>query len=97
MEPFPFENFQPNPLFISKIFVIHDGCKSFEECPTADDERIYGELCDGDSDEEDEADDSDDFSDNEKNEAKQELNDLKDSDQDDAKPIDDEDNDNEDS
>lgn len=73
----------------SKIFVIHDGCKSFDECPTADDERIYGELCEGESDEdEDEGSDSDDFSD--MDDAKQELNDLKDSDQeeqDDAKPL----------
>jgi cell division control protein 45 len=76
----------------SKIFVIHDGCKSFDECPTTDDDRIYGELCEGDSEEEDEgSDDSDDFSDVE--DAKKELDDLKDSDegeQDDAKPIEDE-------
>jgi cell division control protein 45 len=75
----------------SKIFVIHDGCKSFEECPTADDDRMYGELCEGESEEEENS-DSDDFSDRE--DAKKELNDLKDSDeeQDDAKPIEDEDN-----
>lgn len=81
----------------SKIFVIHDGCKSFEECPTADDDRIYAELCDGESEEEDEGSDSDDFSDVE--DAKKELDDLKDSDegeQDDAKPIQDEDEDSQD-
>ena len=27
-----------------KIFVLHDGCKSFEECPTAEDESIYYQL-----------------------------------------------------
>jgi cell division control protein 45 len=75
----------------SKIFVIHDGCKSFEECPTGEDDRIYGELCENSESEEDENSDSDDFSDVE--DAKKELNDLKDSDeeQDDAKPIEDED------
>jgi cell division control protein 45 len=80
----------------SKIFVIHDGCKSFEECPTNDDDRIYGELCEGESEEEDEGSDSDDFSDVE--DAKKELNDLKDSDeeQDDAKPIEDENEDSQD-
>jgi cell division control protein 45 len=61
----------------SKIFVIHDGCKSFDECPTADDDRVWNELCE-DSDEDDEASDSeDDFSDVE--DAKKELDDLKDS------------------
>jgi len=28
-----------------KIIVIDDGCKSFEECPTLEDEHIYEELC----------------------------------------------------
>lgn len=27
-----------------KIFVVHDGCKSFDECPTAEDDRIYHEI-----------------------------------------------------
>ena len=28
----------------SKIVVIHDGCKSFDECPTAEDNRVYQEI-----------------------------------------------------
>jgi hypothetical protein len=23
------------------VFVIHDGCKSFDECPTKEDARVY--------------------------------------------------------
>ena len=63
----------------SKVFVIHDGCKSFEECPSLEEDRMYEELCEGESEEEDEGSDSDDFSDVE--DAKKELNDLKDSDE----------------
>ena len=37
--------------------MIHDGCKSFDECPTAEDDRIYTQLAeerkDLDSDSED--------------------------------------------
>lgn len=43
----------------SKIFVIHDGCKSFDECPTAEEDRIYQQILDAedpDASEEDEYD-----------------------------------------
>lgn len=51
-----------------KIFVVDDGCKSFVECPTEDDVRIFQELqqqseeSDEDEDEDNEA-DSDEISD----------------------------------
>jgi hypothetical protein len=35
----------------NKIFVIEDGCPSFKECPTAEDDRIYQELCQFEDDE----------------------------------------------
>ena len=28
----------------NKVFVIHDGCRSFDECPTKEDDRMYEEL-----------------------------------------------------
>ena len=40
-----------------KIYVIHDGCKSFSECPTEEDARILNDLQGDDS--EDDDDDSD--------------------------------------
>ena len=35
-----------------KIVVIHDGCKSFDECPSFDEQRMLEEMGDSDSDEE---------------------------------------------
>lgn len=71
-----------------KIFVIDDGCKSFIECPTEDDVRIFDELQgQSESDEDSNDDDSEvesehNISDENLNDAneeiKQELNDLKD-------------------
>lgn len=59
-----------------KILIIHDGCKSFEECPTAEDDRIYHEIVQNE-----ESQDSDDYdseeNDSDEEEAAQELEELK--------------------
>lgn len=73
-----------------KIFIIDDGCKSFVECPSEDDVRIFQEL-QGQSDSDNESNDDDLNSEEESEksseqeevndaneEIKQELNDLKD-------------------
>lgn len=57
-----------------KIFVIEDGCKSFKDCPTAEDDRILTELGDQTDEEDDEFEDSDEFSD--MDDAKKEADDL---------------------
>lgn len=61
----------------SKIIVIHDGCKSFDECPTAEDDRVYQQILEAES-EGDESDISDDYGaeHSDEEEAKQELEDL---------------------
>lgn len=58
---------------LQRICVIHDGCKSFNECPTEDDVKFVQELNDDDSEEEY-------GSDFDSEEVKEELEDLKDSD-----------------
>jgi hypothetical protein len=60
-----------------KVFVIEDGCKSFKECPSAEDDRILTELGDFSDDDEDEFVDSDEFSD--MDDARDEAEELKDS------------------
>lgn len=55
---------------------MHDGCKSFDECPTLEEARMYNEI-ESDSEEQD----SDEYNSEEENdgdEARQELADLKD-------------------
>ena len=56
---------------------MHDGCKSFDECPTAEDETIYYQL----REELNSDDDSDEYGSEISNltEARQELEELKDS------------------
>ena len=64
----------------SKIIVIHDGCKSFDECPTAEDDRVYRQILEEDDDSQaDDSDASDDYGAeySDKEEAKQELEELK--------------------
>lgn len=45
---------------LSKIFVLDDGCRSFLECPTEDDLRIYQELHEAQSDSENNDEESED-------------------------------------
>jgi CDC45-like protein len=59
---------------LRKVYIMHDGCKSFDKYPTYEDFQLLEELAgDEDSDEEDEFDD-----DSEREEAKEELEDLMD-------------------
>lgn len=30
----------------NRVFVIHDGCKSFDECPTTEEDRVYQQILD---------------------------------------------------
>ncbi len=62
---------------LNKILIIHDGCKSFEKCPNADDARIYDEILTNQDEEDLEDDFESDFNSDEE-EAKQELEELKD-------------------
>jgi hypothetical protein len=55
--------------------VLHDGCKSFEECPTKEDEAIYYQLKEDIGSDEESDEYGSDFSD--MSEAKQELEELK--------------------
>lgn len=57
-----------------KIYVIHDGCESFDKYPTHEDFQFLQEMEGEEDDDEDDFDDDD----SEKEEAKEELNDLKD-------------------
>lgn len=66
----------------SKIFVIHDGCRSFDECPTKEDDRVYHELIDNQGSDEDSDEYGSEYSDLQ--EAKDELEELKESDADEA-------------
>ena len=63
-----------------KIFIIHDGCQTFEKYPTAEDIQILQEIGDEDDDEdEDEIDsDEDEQIDEDREEIKEELEDLRD-------------------
>ena len=58
----------------NRVFVIDDGCQSFKECPTAEDDRILCELGDDSEEGDDEFEDSDDFSD--MDDARKEAEDL---------------------
>lgn len=62
----------------SKIVVIHDGCKSFDECPTAEDNRVYQEILEAEDSQAEESDISDDYGaeNSDEEEAKQELEEL---------------------
>ena len=83
----------------NKIFVIEDGCPSFKECPTAEDDRIYEQMQQFDAEDENSDSDYDSEIYSDEEEAKQELNDLKgsdDEDQDNARPEADDDDDEED-
>lgn len=59
-----------------KIFVVDDGCKSFVECPTEDDVRIFKELNHGQSDSESDGEDDNDNSDEEPASEQEEQNDA---------------------
>lgn len=72
----------------AKIFVIHDGCKSFSECPNIEDARLYEELVENASDVSDEY-DSEQSEHSDLEEAKQELEDLKEGDDDEEEVLDD--------
>ena len=64
----------------SKLLVIHDGCKSFDECPTAEEDRLYQQILDAeDPDASDQYDYDSEYSDLQ--EAKEELEELKDEDE----------------
>lgn len=60
-----------------KIFIVHDGCNSFEKYPTQEDIQILQEFAEEDEDEEDEEQEYD-SDDSEREEAKEELENLKD-------------------
>ncbi len=60
-----------------KIFIIHDGCKTFDKYPTAEDIQILQELADDEDDEDEYGDESEEF-DEDAEEVKEELEDLKD-------------------
>ena len=67
----------------SEICVIHGGCKSFNECPTIEDARLYEELVENASDVSDEYDsEQSEEQHSDLEEAKQELEDLKEDDDD---------------
>ena len=76
-----------------KIFVLHDGCKSFEECPTKEDEAIYYQLKEDIGSDEESDEYGSDFSD--MSEAKQELEELKQSEDGEKNPEKDDDEDEE--
>ena len=83
VECFVFDSHRPfhhnNIIDVSrKIYIIHDGCESFDKYPTHEDFQF---LQDGEDDDDDEEDDFDE-DDSEKEEAKEELQDLKDDDED---------------
>eukprot|EP00347_Sterkiella_histriomuscorum_P008719 403344017 len=88
IELFIFDSHRPfnhNTLIdpLKKTYVIHDGCKSFDEYPTKEDEMIYQQLQNELEDsEEDDYDSEDENEDNfeEEDEVKEELENLKDSD-----------------
>jgi hypothetical protein len=61
-------------LLLFQITVVQDGCKSFLECPKAEDLRVFMELQNDDSDEDEDEYDSEVNSDEE--EAKEELKEL---------------------
>ncbi|CDW74860.1 cdc45 domain containing protein [Stylonychia lemnae] len=66
---------------LKKVYIIHDGCKSFDEFPTQEDQMIYQQLQNEDSDsDEDEEEDED----SEDEEVKEELENLKDSENEEA-------------
>ena len=60
-----------------KIFIVHDGCNSFEKYPTQEDIQILQEFAEEDDEEEDEEQEYD-SDDSEREEAKEELENLKD-------------------
>lgn len=62
---------------LGRLFIVHDGCHSFNKYPTSEDIQVL-EECGGDSDEDDEDDDYDAEDEEEREEAKEELADLKD-------------------
>lgn len=63
----------------NKIIVFHDGCPSFDECPTAEDARIYNAILANEDPENDSDEYDSEYSDLQ--EAKDELEDLKDDDE----------------
>jgi len=80
VECFIFDSHRPfhhnNIIDISrKVYIIHDGCESFDKYPTHEDFQFLSEMQDDEDDEEDEVYDEDE---SDKEEAKEELNDLKD-------------------
>ena len=77
--PFHHNNLIDN---LRKIYIIHDGCSSFDRYPTAEDIQLLEELQDDDEDEEEEDDYGQD-DDEEDEEIKEELEDLKDNSDDD--------------
>ena len=62
---------------LRKIYIVHDGCKSFDKYPTAEDVQILQELADEEDDDEDEYGEESDHDEDEE-EIKEELEDLKD-------------------
>ena len=68
-----------------KIYIIHDGCKSFDKYPTAEDVQILQELAEEEDDEDEYGDETDRDEDDE--EIKEELEDLKDNGSDDEEEV----------
>ncbi len=78
MQAFVFDSHRPfhhnNIIDVSRrIYIIHDGCQSFDKYPTAEDLQILQEFADDEEDEEDEEE-----YDSDQEEIKDELDDLKD-------------------
>ena len=65
-----------------KIYIMHDGCQSFEKYPTAEDMQILEEFADDDEEEDDY-----DQVDSDEEEIKDELEDLKDNDESEGEEI----------
>ena len=63
-----------------KVFIVHDGCHSFDKYPTLEDVEFLQEFGEDDEDEDEEDDEALDSDDSERAEAKEELEDLKDDD-----------------
>lgn len=56
--------------------MIHDGCKSFDECPTAEDDRIYKQLAEERKDLDSESEDYDSELERDEDEVLKELQEL---------------------
>ena len=72
---------------LRKIYIVHDGCKSFDKYPTAEDVQILQELADEEDDEEDDEYGEESDHDEDEEEIKEELEDLKDNGSDEGEEV----------